>query len=312
MQRVDWERVKKGQILTRECGIAPAGESPFTHHLMCHGGGEPRHHTALWMSWRKYLTCGLMEIQAAAQFRTNFLFSIVCDVLPLVGFLYLWSFVLEGGRIIHGYDRSQLITYYVVGTAVSGWLPSVWWEVGDNIRDGTLTRFLTMPLDYLGYYFSRQVASQIVYLPMTVAVMIPVIAVMHAHILVPDLIRLLLFVASVAVAFCLVYFMESCLHLLAFWFESARGFLASFALISAFLSGAFFPLDFLPRPLLMTTAALPFYYLRFLPLQIWLGAIEVSEALLRLGAACGYIALFWFTARILWHRGVIRYSAPGS
>lgn len=263
------------------------------------------------MSWRKYLTSASMEIQAAAQFRMNFFLSILVEALPLIGLLYLWIFVFNDGGDLYGYSAAQVITYYVIGTAVAGWLPTVWWEVSDNIRDGSLTRFLVLPINYLGYYFSREIASQLVYFSMTLMVILPVILLLHPYLMLAAPVNLLLFIASLLVGFCLTFMMQSCIHLLAFWFDSVTGFLSVFSLVSAFLSGAFFPLDFLPEPFLRITAVLPFQYLRFTPLQIYLGNIGVRSALMSLAAAAAYTIVFYLAAGFLWRRGASRYAAPG-
>ncbi len=263
------------------------------------------------MSWRKYLTSASMEVQAAAQFRMNFFLSILVEALPLIGLLYLWIFLFDARGEMYGYSAAGVITYYIIGTAVAGWLPTVWWEVSDNIRDGSLTRFLVLPMSYLGYYFSREMASQLVYFSMTLAVLLPVGVLLHPYLVLAVPVNLLLFIASLLVGFCLTFMMQSCIHLLAFWFDSVTGFLSVFYLISAFLSGAFFPLDFLPEPLLRIITILPFHYLRFTPLQIYLGNLEVASALVSLAGAAAYTIIFYLAAGTLWRRGASRYAAPG-
>ena len=135
---------------------------------------------AMYSHLPKYAAAFKTQLQATQEYRVNWLLSILCEGVPLLGILLFWSalFAADTGATdasvagaVYGYSQAEVISYYIVIRVLNGLFPSVWWEVGGNIRSGHLSDFLTRPIDYLGYYTSLMLATSSQYILATAGVL---------------------------------------------------------------------------------------------------------------------------------------------
>ena len=82
-------------------------------------------------------------------------------------------------------------------------------------------------------------------------------------------------------------------------------------LLSFFLSGHMFPLDFLPEPWSNLVDWLPLRYLAYFPAAVWLGKIQGPELVRGLLIEVAWIAFFIVLSRVMLARGLKRYSGFG-
>ena len=101
------------------------------------------------------------------------------------------------------------------------------------------------------------------------------------------------------------------LSLLAFWMENTNGMRFAMRVIMEVVGGAIIPLSFFPRTLQAVFAAMPFPYLVYLPMRLYLGKISPPQAAWQLLAESGWIAgLLWLNA-YLWRKGIRQYVSMG-
>jgi ABC-2 type transport system permease protein len=83
--------------------------------------------------------------------------------------------------------------------------------------------------------------------------------------------------------------------------------------LNYFLSGHMVPLDLLPDGLRRLLECLPFQYMAYFPAKVLLGTSDMTTAKLvtGLGIQSAWVALFLLLSRILYRRGLRRYSAFG-
>jgi ABC-2 type transport system permease protein len=82
-------------------------------------------------------------------------------------------------------------------------------------------------------------------------------------------------------------------------------------LMNFLLSGHMFPLELLPGSIGAFVDFLPFKYLAYFPAAVFLGKIDGQEMYVGLAVEAAWVLLFFVLARLLWHRGVQRYSGFG-
>ena len=111
--------------------------------------------------------------------------------------------------------------------------------------------------------------------------------------------------------FLLGFYLETCLGLVSFWFLEISSLLFVYMLFSFFLSGHMFPLDFLPQPWSSIVMALPFQYLAYFPAAVFLGKIEGTQLWIGLAVEAAWVVGLFVLARVLYARGLHRYSGYG-
>ena len=127
----------------------------------------------------------------------------------------------------------------------------------------------------------------------------------------PDPWTMLAFASSLVMGFLLGFFLEACIGLISFWFLEVSSLLFVYMLFSFFLSGHMFPLDMLPEPWRSVVSWLPLQYLAYFPSAIFLGKIQGMELFKGLMLQAMWIVFFIYLSRVLWRRGLHRYSGFG-
>jgi len=99
--------------------------------------------------------------------------------------------------------------------------------------------------------------------------------------------------------------------LTAFWTLHAYGPRFALKMAMEFVSGRFFPLNILPTVLFKIVNFLPFSFLVFFPLNLYLGRLSTSEIYRGFLTQIIWIAVFAVLLKLLWSRGLRRYEAVG-
>lgn len=234
--------------------------------------------------------------------------------LPLIGYFYLWSAVFEDRARTAGYDFNALITYAVVAMIYSRltWMTPEY-GVMENIREGTLTKYLVQPMSYFGYYWASRIGFRTFSVLVTVPFILVLVALLHNYLLVPDSAsHWVLFIATMPIAGAIQFSFGMILGLISFWILEARYFQFFKGALLGLLGGAVLPYAFFPHAVQTIFSYLPFKYLASFPLDIYLGRLSTSAILTGIGIGMIWIVVFHIVTTIMWRRGLKRFVAFGN
>ncbi|MDF2759783.1 MAG: hypothetical protein K0S99_2417, partial [Thermomicrobiales bacterium] len=99
---------------------------------------------------------------------------------------------------------------------------------------------------------------------------------------------------------------------IAFWVTRVNAINQLYFVVFLFLSGFVAPLDLLPGPVRAIAELLPFYQMLGFPVELLLGRLSPTQALVGFGAQLGWLALALLLLNVTWARGVRQYSAVGA
>ena len=207
-----------------------------------------------------------------------------------------------------------MMSYFVVMTVAEYFISAFNedYQIGEEIRSGTINQFITKPIDYFGYrltlfFANRTITGVIMVVPLLVCLPL-LINFLPAHgeawryaVALPA------FLLSAVIQFCIAF----CFGLLAFWFLEIQGFVILSMAIETTLSGQLFPLDLLPPALLGVIAWLPFYYQAYFPVAFATGGLDPEAIREGFMIQLGWVALMLAGGRLLWTRGLRRHTAVG-
>jgi ABC-2 type transport system permease protein len=267
--------------------------------------------TAVLTKYRHVFNVGL---QGGIVYRWNFLIRVVFSLLQLAIVTALWRAAYGQQQEVAGRSFQEMISYFLVITLANYFISAFNedYQIGEEIRGGTINQFITKPIDYFAYRLTLFFANRTV----TGAVVIP--PVLLALPLLSDFfpqhdeawryaVALPAFFLSAVIQFCIAF----CFGLLAFWFLEIQGFvILSFALETA-LSGQVFPLDMLPQAWLRVLEWLPFYYQAYFPAAIVTGELGPERIQEGFVIQIAWVVLFILGGRLLWNRGLRRHTAVG-
>ena len=252
-------------------------------------------------------------------YRADFAMGTLFRFLPIVTQIFLWGAIFAVGTEreyseIAGYNYRNMVAYYLLamlGRAFSS-MPGLASGIARQVRDGTIKKFLTQPVDLLGYLFWHRIAHKLVYYVVAAGPFALVFWLCRSYFPGwPDPWTLIAFLASLIMAFLLGFLIESLLGLIAFWFLEVSSLLFIYMMFNYFLSGHMIPLDFFPDEYQWAINLLPFKYLAFVPPAIMLGRYTHPELVQLLLIEFLWIVGLVVANRVAFHYGVKRYSAFG-
>lgn len=255
-----------------------------------------------------------MNVMMNVEYRGALVVYMLNAVVSPVISLLVWLTVSEQDVDLP-YDRSQLVTYYILLSGVSvvtaSWLAS--W-VAEQISLGGLSPWLLRPApSYILAQAAENIGEKLVKLPLLLPMVGAVILVFKESLrLSTDLWAWLLFALALPMAAVVAFLLDFVIGLLAFWVQDVKGVIRVNMLIGAFLAGQFVPLAFLPESLAGFLEAQPFRYTLSFPLEVLTG--DLSRGALARGFAWQtfYCISLWIGYRLLWRRGLRTYSATGA
>lgn len=266
---------------------------------------------------KKYWHVLNIGIQNNLTYRFNFLARTVFGFIPLIAILYVWRTIYEGkgsGSTVGSYSLAQMITYYLL-TAIVDALTAVNeddWQIATDIKDGNISQFLLKPVDYLSFRLCLFFSGRLTYLAVAAIPLAIFSLCLHSYFMFPpDWTTFLIFLVSVCLTALLQFFISFAMAMLAFWVLEVSTFIFILFAFEYIASGHLFPLDILPTALQEVLYFTPFPYQLYFPVSIYMGKVTGQELLQGLALQMFWVAAAYGMARLMWARGIRKYSAVG-
>ncbi len=255
------------------------------------------------------LRIGLAETIA---YRAEMIVWILTTTMPLV-MLSLWTSVADEAPF-RAYTQADFVAYYLAALIVRN-LTSNWvaWQIGEEIRMGTLSMRLLRPVHPFASYLATHLAA----IPLRLVVVTPVIVIMFLtdarHVVIDDPARAGLFVLSLAGAWLLTFGTFVAIGALAFFLEKSMALVEVYFGLFMLLSGYLIPIDLMPGWMAAAAEWLPFRYMLGAPVEILIGRhADAAAAAAVVMTQWAWAAIMLVTAALAWRAGVRRFEAYGA
>lgn len=256
----------------------------------------------------RLLYMGLQKQFAARAAMFLYLIFSVAQTLLAMG---VWV-IAQQQNLKGGASANTLVTYFVLITL---FIAFIWSgtanRVGSqDIRKGKLGMWLLKPVPY----FLTIILDEVAWRVLRVMITIPVFIILgyifrdYLQIDVRWFLFSLLFFPLGYLVFFLVQFITGAL---AFWWDYIDEFIELVEVLMILFSGAGIPLFLLPPIMEKISFLLPFRYVLFTPTYIAMGKLDSGEIVKFIFILFGWIFILIMALRIIWRRGLMRYSAEG-
>ncbi len=264
---------------------------------------------------RKYWHVINIAIQNTLVYRVNFLFRVLFGFIPLFALISLWRTIYaDKTSDVAGYSLHQMVSYYLIMTIVDA-LTAVNeddWQIAADIRDGNISQFLLKPISYPAYRLCLFFAGRLVY---SVVAFVPVLLLilgLRQYFLWPaDLATFGFFMVSMVMTALLQFFLSYSLALMAFWLLEVSTLIFIVFAFEYIAGGHLFPVDILPGPLAKALMLTPFPYQLYFPVSVYVGKITGAALYQGLAIQAAWVFAAYLLARLVWSRGIRKYSAVG-
>jgi ABC-2 type transport system permease protein len=275
----------------------------------------PQRHNVFAM--RKYWHVISTGIQNVMVYRVNFLMRAGFSLIPLMATIFLWRKIYEGketGSDVAGYSLAGMISYYLMITIVDAFtaVNEEDWQIAADIKDGNISQFLLKPIDYLTYRFCLFLSGRLIYIFVAAIPLGLFIFYLREYFVGPTNAQsFVLFLVSLTLTALLQFFMSYTMALLAFWVLEVSTFIFIMFAFEYIAGGHLFPLNILPPAIETALNFTPFPYLLFFPISIYLGQTTGDKLWHGLIIQAVWTMAFYLLARLVWNRGIRKYSAVG-
>ncbi|MCA9160674.1 MAG: ABC-2 family transporter protein [Planctomycetales bacterium] len=262
-----------------------------------------------------------IALEERLAYRGDFALGTLMRFLPIITQIFLWAAVFEsvgGGSSsarLAGYSLDDIIAYYLLSMLARAFssMPGLASTIAKQIREGEIKKYIVQPIDLIGFMLLGRTAHKIAYYTVATLPFALVFYLCRGYFDSgwPSSEILAAFVLSCVLGFLLGYFMDLCIGLVGFWFLEVSSLLFIYMLLNFFLSGHMFPLDLLDEPWKTIVDWLPFKYMAYFPAAIFLGKIPPQQLWWQVGAEALWLLGLIGLARVLYSRGLKRYSGYG-
>jgi len=266
------------------------------------------------MSAKGYLGVSRMGFKVGLAYRFHFIIHIFTTPLSLVIYYFLWKsiFVFSKAEVIQGFTFQGMISYYALNMLI-GFI--IWTYVDEDLEDriitGTLTPSLLRPLNYFWAIFYEHMGLNALSILLEIAPIL-LIAVFFFGLSLPAAINAFLFAAAVLVAIFLNFLIAYITGLTAFWFQNIQGIRRMRRVVVSFLAGSFIPLTFFPQWFQSLSDYMPFQYIRYAPITIYLGSNTLLRSFGLIGAGIVWSIALYFLSKFLWGIAYKKFAGSGT
>ena len=251
-------------------------------------GGKPAR-SSLWRLLRLYLEFARVGFVNTLAYRLRYLTGIVTYFIYVSVYYFIWKAIFEHSTSIAGFDFPHLLTYVGVGWIIrSFYFNNIDQEIAYQVIEGRLAMDLIKPVNLQLMYMARAAGESVFRLGMLTAPTTLVLFMVYPLRPPASLGHAGAFLASVTMSFLIVAAINFAGGTFALRLQSILGLLrAKFFLLELF-SGLLLPISFFPAVFQKIFSLLPFEYISYVPMLIYLGKLNAA-GLIR--AIC--IQVFW-------------------
>lgn len=262
---------------------------------------------------RKYFVAARNVWDSMLVYRLNFTMWRVRNVLLILSTYYLWLVIVPVNKPFLGYTQSLMLTYVLGAAFISSIvLTSKSFGVGDEINNGDLSIFLIRPINFFYYVFAKDMGDKAMNISFAVIELLILLFILRPPLFLQQNVFVIVLALISTLIGVLLYF---CFNLLTgfigFWSPETWAPRFIFTILISFLGGGSFPLDILPKGVYAAFKFLPFTYLQYFPLKIYLGQLSVFETISGLSISIVWIFVLIYFIRVLWIKGLRSYTAYG-
>ncbi len=225
-------------------------------------------------------------------------------LVELLVILVIWVLLFRDSTRLGGFSEAEIVTYLLGGSIVSlftGWLLGR--LIAQDLRDEKSKELIDKPLKYFGHIISHGWAKVISPFAIAFGLHIGVLVFFRASFILNKNPAVMALVAGMLIlSFIIEFLLAYLIRLNIFWTIESGELYKLLERLKKFLSGAYFPLSFLPSIFVSFCLFLPFSYSFYVPAELYLGKISQSTAIRGLLVQIAWILFLYLAIKIMWIR----------
>ncbi len=260
-----------------------------------------------------YFAYSKMSFKSMFAYKFELLLWTITTPIMLAVYYFLWRAIYSytGQGLIRGFTFPELMVYFVLVEIVSLiiWENSDSW-LADRVYNGDLIVALVRPIEVFFNRLFQRFGNILFFVPVNVSIM-TAIGIFFFGLKIINYTFFALFIISLTISIFLFYSLSFLLGMSAFWLKKYSGIRMIKNGIFWLFGGGVLPLAFFPELVQKMFAFLPFQYMLYMPVQIFLGKFALAEAIRIILIQCIWVIALYAIIQMLWKRAMLRFSGVG-
>jgi ABC-2 type transport system permease protein len=249
-----------------------------------------------------------------AAYRSHALLSLLVGPAFYLAQVFIWKAVYAGRESLGGFSLPQML-YYFGAAALIHYLVMDFadWNLQMLVSTGRYLTFALRPVSHVFFALSQKVGHRLLGLIVEFVPVWLIFALVFRIPLVPALPAWA--VLSTALGFLMMFLVNYSIGCISFWMTRTDGLRALFRLFRDVLAGAYIPLSFFPSGVQAVLFFLPFQFITYVPVRVFIGSYSLAGITLEIPAIVGVqavaVAVMAIITALISRQGLKRYTGVG-
>lgn len=258
--------------------------------------------TRLGRVYAEFMRVGFVNTLA---YRLRYYTGIVTYFIYVSVYYFIWKAIYTQSTNIEGFDFSQMLTYIAVGWIIrSFYFNNIDQEMAYQVMEGKLAMDLIKPVNIQMMNIAQALGESVFRLGMLTAPTAFVLLLVYPLKRPASAVHFIAFLISVLLSFFIVAGINFAVGTFAIRLKSILGLLRAKYFLLELFSGLLLPISFFPPLFQKILAVLPFQYISYIPVLLYLGKIKGAGI-----AAALSLQLFWVGAMLALGDALWRWSS---
>ncbi len=250
-----------------------------------------------------------------AAYRSHMVLSLFIGPVFFLTQIFIWKAVFTGKDVVNGFTFNQMIAYCGIIALINYVIMDFAdWNLQMLIRTGRFLTFILRPISHRFFAFSQKVGHRLlgfwleflpVYLLFFFVFKIKLIPVYPGW-----------FFLSLFLSFIMMFLVNYSVGILGFWLTRTEGVRRMFLIFRDISAGVFIPLTFFPAAVQNILFFLPFQFISYVPVSVFIGKYAMGGLSLSIPAVVAVQALAVLImlgmTEVLWRMGIKRFTGAGA
>lgn len=242
-----------------------------------------------------------------AAYRSHMMVSIFVGPAYYVVQYFIWIGVFSQKTTVGGFTLNQMLIYYGVTTLLNYCIMDFAdWNLQNHVHRGTFVIFMIRPLFHRFYALSQKIGHR--FLGILIE-FIPIYLILWLGFgikLIP--VNFIYAIISIIFAFLINFYINYSIGVIGFWMIKNNGVRSIIHLIKNIFAGVFIPLTFFPDFVQKVLYFLPFQYITYVPVSIFIGEFKLAGNVVPIPTILlyqgGMVILSALLSRIIYYLGI--------
>jgi ABC-2 type transport system permease protein len=210
-----------------------------------------------------------------AAYRSHALVSLFVGPVYFLVQVFIWRAVYATKGSINGLSLEQMLTYFGTAALINYLIMDFAdWNLQMLIRTGKFLTFALRPLSHVYFALSQKVGHRLLGFWLE---FIPVYLIFFWLFKITILpVQPLWGLISIILGFLMMFLVNYCVGITAFWLTRTSGIRRMFLLLRDVCSGVLLPLTLFPGLLQKALFFLPFQYIAYVPIRVFIGSYQLA------------------------------------